>query len=1058
MIRFEKMLDMFKTFTPVSVIVVFLLLGFQSISPTAFEKAEEMYYNAFTKGDYSEWEKADSIFLSVYLGNHKENSSIQRIQAGIYRISIHQSNSQYVNEKEKQADDLKLIKEIIKNNPNLKNEELDMYVQLEHFKNRVYLYQNNPDALENLKSLVYKYSSVNSVQKTTLASIYETISKYYHSTGNARQSAYYGKKSLGLLDSKWDYKQISIKQWVAGSYFNYDKIDSSLYLMKEAYKQLHEFPNETNRINQKRAELAFNIAMIYQGKIGNYHECEYYYKEAIDWEIRVNGDESPTLIVYYSLLGDNYLNLKDIQQANFYAMKAYSLANDVLQTESVYLKSIASMSLSRIYIHDKNFDAARELMDKVLEESLDFFGKEDKFTTQVYIDRAIIEQESGNFSEAEKYYLLSYEAAKATGRVYSIASSYDSLTDMYLQTKDYQKALHYALLSMELNNEHLDEDYKVKAMGNLQLAKIYLELGELANAKKHLNQAEKTLSTNSNTQMLDTEALSIRNSILFKEYESSADLDLLDDIHLNINKLIDIIIKGKSEYKYQNSKLFYSQSVSEYIESSVKIAAEIYSVKPGNEQLNTLFKLMEVNKSTVLLDGMMDAEIKIEKGVPQDILEKENLLSKQIAELNREISRAENDSMVTKEYLKNILDKRLNLNLEMDKIQNHLQEKYTSYYEAKNLLLSENINYYQSNSLNPNQTFLEYFVGNDKVYRLFITPSDIRFDVLNDLDLIEKETENLTYSLLDRSPIEKSSTELAEFILPEFPEEVNDLIIILDKSLTQIPFEILRYKNGFLLEELNVSYAGSVQLYDVQREMATKQRLSGKWIGFAPDYVQNPLSNNKEEVHKISELTNGKEILGAEATKENFLKEAPNASVLHVAAHSEINTLNPMLSKMYFYKNGEDKNELNASEIYNLELQADLVVLSACSTGIGKTESGDGVMSMARAFTYAGISSAVMSLWKVSDKETSDLMVMFYENLKEGQNKNEALRNAKLNYLKQVKEPELQHPYYWAGFVITGDVSSVPEKSNWWLYGLGGLLIVGLSFWVWKIKASRATP
>src|SRR5690606_20037794 len=120
-------------------------------------------------------------------------------------------------------------------------------------------------------------------------------------------------------------------------------------------------------------------------------------------------------------------------------------------------------------------------------------GKDDKFTTQVYIDLAFIEKEAGNFKEAEKYYLLAVESSRATGRIYSISSAYDNLIDMYTETENYPEALHYALLAVDLTNEHLQKDFKIKAMYGLRLAKIYLGLNEVNQAKKYLEQAEDIL-------------------------------------------------------------------------------------------------------------------------------------------------------------------------------------------------------------------------------------------------------------------------------------------------------------------------------------------------------------------------------------------------------------------------------------------------------------------------------------------------------------------------------------------------------------------------------------
>lgn len=1039
---------------PFSILFLFLFFGFQTPSSSLFEQAEEMFLNGPVKGDNSEWGKADSIFLSLYVEKGRLQPK-EEILSVIYRISMRQSPGTYHADIEKQSEDLKWIEEILRDYPDLKNNETDLYVQLLNLKYRIELLQNQTGSLENLKKLAENYSGSKSVETSTISAVFETIAKHFHSQRNFPDALHYGNKSLNNLNSDWTFKRISMLQWVGGAYYNADKIDSSLYMMEVAYAELKNFPNETQSIFQRRSQLAFNIGMIFQGKTGDYPESGYYLKEAIDWEIKAHGEESPTLITYYSLLADTYFILKDIQKAEFYSLKAYSLANDVLKIESVYLKSLPSMSLSRVYVQQENYEGARKLMNQVLEESLDFFGKDDKFTTQVYIDLAFIEKEAGNFKEAEKYYLLAVDSSRATGRIYSISSAYDSLIDMYTETENYSEALYYAEQSEDLINKHLENDFKVKAISGLRLAKIYLGLNELNQAKNHLDRAEDILSLHHNTDLLDTEALSIRNSILFKEYQLTQNREALEKAFENIEELIEIIIKGKTEYNYQNSKLYYSQSVASYIENSMEIAAEMHKYSKESKVLNTLFRLMEINKSTVLLDGMMDLEIKTEKGVSNEILNDEKRLNRELSQLNDAIYLAQSDSTTTNANLQNMLDKQIELNYEIEKIQEYLRENHPDYYEAKNLLLAENIRYYQQKALKKNQAFLEYFVGKDKVYRLYFSKSKVQFDELNNSNDIQISTLQLVENLLERKEIKSLSKDLASELLPDFEDNIEDLIVIADKELNQIPFEILEDETGILLEKMNLSYAGSVQLYNAQKQMSKQKRSSGKWMGFAPVYEGNPLPNNQNEVQKIKDLTDGIEVLGEMATKSKFLEEAPDALVLHLATHSEIDKNNPMLSKMYFTA-AEDSGELTASEVYNLDLNADLVVLSACSTGLGKNESGDGVMSMARAFTYAGVSSAVMSLWQVSDRQTSELMVKFYENLKKGQDKNEALRNAKLEYLASVQEPELQHPYYWAGFVISGDITPISEKSYTWLYVFGILLVSGMIFTFLKFRASRA--
>jgi CHAT domain-containing protein len=134
------------------------------------------------------------------------------------------------------------------------------------------------------------------------------------------------------------------------------------------------------------------------------------------------------------------------------------------------------------------------------------------------------------------------------------------------------------------------------------------------------------------------------------------------------------------------------------------------------------------------------------------------------------------------------------------------------------------------------------------------------------------------------------------------------------------------------------------------------------------------------------------------------------------------------------------------NELYQLNFPAKMVVLSACDTGNGNLKSGEGIMSLSRALTYAGVQSSVYSLWQVPDKETSEIIVSFYKNLKEGQPKDKALANAKKQFL--ANNPMKQHPFYWAGFVVNGDVSPIANPiNNWvWIVLAGGILIVILGF------------
>ena len=217
-----------------------------------------------------------------------------------------------------------------------------------------------------------------------------------------------------------------------------------------------------------------------------------------------------------------------------------------------------------------------------------------------------------------------------------------------------------------------------------------------------------------------------------------------------------------------------------------------------------------------------------------------------------------------------------------------------------------------------------------------------------------------------------------------------------------------------------------------------------------PNYNFIDLFWSEKEVSFSKHLLSGDSYLYRKATEENFRKFAPQSKVIHLATHAIINDEFPLYSKFLFSNppTSLDDGLLHTHEIYNLNLNSDLAVLSACNTGRGKLIRGEGIMSLARGFHYAGCANVVLSLWQVDDKSTTEIMKYFYLHLNQGASISEALRNAKIKYLQNVDEVK-SHPYYWAGFVHIGaDDSIVFNKRKpiyVWLLGLV-VFVVALVF------------
>ena len=223
-----------------------------------------------------------------------------------------------------------------------------------------------------------------------------------------------------------------------------------------------------------------------------------------------------------------------------------------------------------------------------------------------------------------------------------------------------------------------------------------------------------------------------------------------------------------------------------------------------------------------------------------------------------------------------------------------------------------------------------------------------------------------------------------------FYKNYKKIVIIPDGALHYFPFEVLLFEANMP----TISYATSLLLLQEQKTKRTYDK--NLTIGaFSVSNSTSALPKASKEIKSILTFFKGKKFLNATIT--DFLQAANEFDILHLAMHSSIDEQRPEFSALSFY--GEQSN-LYISSLYNESFNAAMVVLSACDTGNGFYENGEGVISLSRAFSYAGIPSSVMSLWKVDDEATATIMTFFYEHLSKGETKDEALKNAKLDYLK----------------------------------------------------------
>lgn len=317
------------------------------------------------------------------------------------------------------------------------------------------------------------------------------------------------------------------------------------------------------------------------------------------------------------------------------------------------------------------------------------------------------------------------------------------------------------------------------------------------------------------------------------------------------------------------------------------------------------------------------------------------------------------------------------------------------------------------------EALVEYFGFGKDLFILVMAGEQIQTERI-DATTLESEVRQFRSRIAERQPeaLDNART-LYRLLLAPFENLIGkrNLVLVPHGPLHYLPFVALHDGKDFLLARRNVRYlpSASVQQYIPARRSRTLENM----LLFGNPDLGNPnydLPSAEEEARMIAGLVSGsKLLLRREATETLFRNEARQYSFLHVASHGQFKADNALQSRLLLARDAQNDGSLTVGELYNLHLDADLVTLSACETGLGKALSGDDLIGLTRGFLYAGGRNIIASLWEVDDEATAEMMKRFYGKLKTGMSKKEALRQAQ----QEVRE-KYPEPMFWAAFYLTG--------------------------------------
>ncbi len=787
-----------------------------------------------------------------------------------------------------------------------------------------------------------------------------------------------------------------------------------------------------------------------------------------------------------------YFEQGQYQRSLDFFEQSYELQSQTLSENDINLVNFI-VNIAFSHFHLNNYDTSIATLEKSKKILLanNLWDKSNYYTENVQYLLVKNYLQLRNYKKAKLYLNKIHHSERDS---FEFNQKFKLLAQIANQEKDCEKAIKNAEIARRLTYRH----YKHFKKHN-RIAREIIELAEIQANCKHFSIALQLYqdaliqitSNFNNTSILQNpviEDIPIKKdnyqfiiqqkaSLLFQQYEQNNDIDYLKaalDTYILYGQFIAQI---RQNYDLIGSEETLAKNILSAYEEAILIALMLYNKTEEPKYQAIAFTFAEGNKSIVLLESLRENLAKGYGGVPDSLIIKEKKKTLNINFYQKQLAIEQSKIEQNEEKIKQYKDQLFDLENRYQKLIENLEKNYPKYYQLKYDYSTPTLSKIQKN-LTAQEQMIEYFIGEENLIIFSITKEKVAIQKYPLTEELNRAI-NLLLDLVKNGPtLQNQQANFSSFaetahqlylqlIAPVLDTKTNKLLIIPDDQLNYLPFELLLtsteakdevlYANlPYLLKKIAINYHYSANLYE--RTKNTKQHQGTQpFVGFAPSFGQSMIAQTRnciddelyslncaqKELESIATQINGSQsIIGINATKDKFSKEAANGQILHLATHACINEQDPMLSKIYFADDYLTYYDLN-----NLALNADLAVLSACNTGSGKLEKGEGVMSIAKGFIQAGVPSVITSLWSVDDCATSDIMIQFYKYLKKGQTKDEALRNAKLKYL-QTADKAHAHPFYWGAFVQFGNTDSLDylsEEKPWTtflLIGFVGLMLV----------------
>ncbi|MFC5626747.1 CHAT domain-containing protein [Algoriphagus winogradskyi] len=813
-----------------------------------------------------------------------------------------------------------------------------------------------------------------------------------------------------------------------------EKVLSNLVFYKDSLSD----PAEKNKTLEFYLQAVDNLGGIYK-ELGNFQKAKNLLEYAHSKKLSSFGLANKEVINSKILLGQLYYEMFEMEDARA-----------ILQTGLDGLKQIAG---NRDFWEADGWNALARVEDYEGNDelALTYYQRADALYQNVL---------GGDFDLVYLEFLTNYSKFLAENRNQSLAESTASKAYQYLNTigngtslQLFDQSLSMADVSFISGNYRKAQNLSIEA---LQILKMHL-----------VNQTERLDSIRVNLKKPQAILLKVKSQYYLETEKSPA---FLKSLVSELDEGVEFLERRKTFLESEDDVNLLIQDNKDYFDFLKQLTFELYQKTNDESYVEDLLSLHESGiYQKIRLRLEQNGQLRF-ANVPIEIFEEEEALKSKLENaLNNEVDGVQNYLLANHEW---------------ERFVENLRTQYSTYYDFRYASLERSIDKIQESIPNNTSVIRYFFVGTE--LKALVMKHDQK-------KLIELEFEGLATilnRLQDNWSDEKQSTadlkqlydRLWKPLEPYITTE--HVLIVPDGLLFNLSFEILtpqrihRYSElatKSLIASHSFSYHYSTLLFDYGRKSASYE---SEFVAFAPGFfdvmkesylreVKDSLTLDrayltllpqpftKQLVAGISKIFGGRIFTDEKSTVNRFKLEAGKHKIIHIGTHAESNNISPNLSRLFFAKSTnhpEDENSLFVKDIYAMDLSSELSVLIACESGKPSYSPGEGMISLAHAFNYAGSKSMLMGIWKIDEHASSDIAMDFYENLAKGLTKDQALRVAKLNYLSTAESRALA-PNFWAGLIVMGSTEPLALEKPVPMYWIVTLILLGLigSWFVFKL-------